>query len=167
MTGSITASYTLNNNNHDQSEMAATIFPRFLELPRELQIQVWEEAIKETIEDPYDDHEYLQENFGVHFSYTDKVLAKRRVSRNGEGYLVSLRPSITQPCFKTVMNTCHFSRLVACQWWRRMLEPCTPSNGYYREKQVREKEVVLKQVGEMIEDLDRKLAGGPPAQITQ
>ena len=32
--------------------MAATAFPRFLELPRELQTQVWEEAIKETIEDP-------------------------------------------------------------------------------------------------------------------
>ena len=46
------------------------------------------------------------------------------------------------------------------------METCIPIHGPEWDE-ARVKAMVLKQIDEVIEDLRNKLAGGPPAQITQ
>ena len=60
------------------------------------------------------------------------------------------------PHFRTVMGACRFSRLIASQWWKRVLASCTSKSAT--------KMGDLGWLEELVEDLSNSLSGGLPVQ---
>lgn len=108
----------------------------------------------------YGDHDD-EDKFGVDFAWTIYVLAADchqlddvlNLVKHEDGLATLLRP-----CFEDIMNACRFSRLVACQWWRRTLQPCT-SNYKDMEAEMKAKTSAWKKLDVIIEDLRTDLDG--------
>lgn len=98
--------------------MAVTTFPRFLELPKELQIQIWEEAIKSTIRPHFLTHPLFAHNA----YHTNRILCKLLTGPSLGRALMTKDLDI--PTFHDVMNTCRFSRMIALEWWKYIIGEC-------------------------------------------
>lgn len=83
-------------------------FPRFLELPPELQIQIWEHAIKDTIPGTRDPR------FGVELYYTGR---SRYTTHSCPTSGRKIRYWYVQR-WSNVVLSCSLARQVAEEWWR-------------------------------------------------
>ena len=113
---------------HPSSPLAApsriiereSAFSRFLDLPMELQIQLWEEATKVT----FNEERLKSPQFGVDFGFTYALMRPRfnRLLMSPGG-----SPTLIIPCFGRIMGMCRFAGLVACQWWKWLFAGCSSS----------------------------------------
>lgn len=99
-------------------------FTRFLDLPRELQIQIWEYAIKDNlvITDGQMPRDALIQML---HPFTNVRLAPPRGERHAW-----VQQNLWVPIFHSITRTCRSLRLIGFEWWRRVSRSRTCQYGW-------------------------------------
>lgn len=92
----------------------------FLELPKELQIQIWKEAVQTPISPDI----LTGDDFSNNVIWTTHHLEQRLWGvRNAEA-------DVDIPVFLEVIHTCRLSRLIVLEWRKYTIEQCPPTDAF-------------------------------------
>lgn len=132
--------------------MTAT-FTRFLELPIELQILIWEYAIKNRMKLPRPTNwaSITNPKFGVDIYYTRRAIKYiwyKGITIQGK------ESGLRVPMFRKIMGVSRHARLVSLEWWKYVLKACVVEYDWEEESQ----EEDLLALDCLVEDLRGKLA---------
>ena len=126
--------------------MAIQAFPRFLELPLDLQIRIWDEAIEATI-DAIEVDGYL---FGKDIVATEIAMFEPEIFDDNRRMIGLFGPThLRVPLFHNIMSVALFPRLVAFEWWKRVLFGCDTADDEEAEWQA----TYVEEIDDLIEDL--------------
>lgn len=131
------------------------MFPRFLELPVELQTQIWEYAIKNRMESvrPIGKAAIANQRFGEDLYYTQEAM---RYNYLKHIIIQGKTTPLFVPVFRKIMGVSRHSRLVALEWWKFVLKGCIAEVGCWSAES---KDYDLHALDWLIRNLRRKLAG--------
>lgn len=129
---------------------AAQTFPRFLELPLDLQIRIWDEAIEATI--------YIKDVDGYHFGKdivaTEIAMFEPEIFDDNRRMVGLFGPThLRVPLFHNIMSVALFPRLVAFEWWKRVLLDCDVID----EEEAEWQATYVEEIDDLIEDLLKAL----------
>ena len=140
--------------------MAVQTFPRFMELPLDLQIRVWDEAIEATIDTIEVDGYY----FGKDIVVTEIAMFEPEIFDDNRRMIGLFGPThLRVPLFHNIMSVALFPRLVAFEWWKRVLLGCDAVD----DEEAGWQATYVEEIDDLIEDLLKALTsnGGMPELV--